>query len=295
MKEGLSGQYLNGISLVVLGSASWSLTSIFIRLTEGPTWTIAFWRSFFQIVVLFVWLGWTLQGRFSCLFSPLRWPEVVSGVLVGGMLVLWVPAIRHTTVASALVLQGTAPIFAALFGWMILAERITKRTAIAIAGTVVGMLIMFGSDLVNGGIFGDALALTTAVFFGANVVLLRSTLGTGENVMRSILISGLIAGSPGVFTGEVLPVAMDDLFLCLLMGVTQTLGFILFNRGAQLIPAADTGLVIPVEAILGTLLAAIVVRELPAPVTLIGAAIVLGAVVVNIAGSILASGKRDRA
>jgi drug/metabolite transporter (DMT)-like permease len=284
-----SHTYLYGSVLVLLGSASWSITSVLIRLTEGGTWTITFWRSFFQITVLFCWLAWSMRRQLASLARPIHWSEILSGLLVGGMLVLWVPALRNTTVAGALVLQGTAPIFSALLGAIFLGEQIGRRTVAVIAAAIAGVAIMFGSDIIGGGVIGDLLALTTAVFFGANVVLLRSGAGTGCDFTRSILVSGLVAVAPGIVTASVTPIGAHDLVLCFFMGCTQTVGFILFNSGAKMIPAADTGLVIPMEAVLGSILTAIVIGEIPSSMAIVGAVLVLTAIVVNIVGSVAES------
>jgi drug/metabolite transporter (DMT)-like permease len=272
-------EYRRGIAMTVVGSASWGLTGVLIRLSEGPGWSIVFWRSVFQILAMLTLIGWTERKRFGDLAKRVSRTELASGLVMGCVLFIWVPTLRNTTVACALVLQGTAPIFAALAGWLALRERPTFRKSCAIGVAFLGMLVMFGSDLVAGGILGDSLALLTGMLLGINIVILRSTMRSPDPI-RSILISGGLAAVGALATGSLMIdtfplISSRDLFLCLMMGGAQTAGFVLFNKGARIIPVADTGLVVPAETIVGIVLALLVLGEVPPPATIFGSTIVL--------------------
>ena len=72
------------------------------------------------------------------------------------------------------------------------------------------------------------------------------------------------------------------------MGSLQLgLGLFLFMRGAPRLSAAQVGLLSLLEVILGPIWVWIALSELPSPLALTGAAIVLGAVAIHVAPGLL--------
>jgi drug/metabolite transporter (DMT)-like permease len=69
-----------------------------------------------------------------------------------------------------------------------------------------------------------------------------------------------------------------DLGLLALFGIQFGLGFVLFTRGAQLIPVAQTSLIGMLETVLGPLWVGLALGEHPGTPTLIGGAVILVAV-----------------
>jgi drug/metabolite transporter (DMT)-like permease len=77
----------------------------------------------------------------------------------------------------------------------------------------------------------------------------------------------------------------EDLALLAGLGITQIgLGLIFLTIGARLIPAAEVALITLLEIVLGPLWVWLALGEQPGATTLIGGAIVLGAVVIQAIG-----------
>jgi drug/metabolite transporter (DMT)-like permease len=82
-----------------------------------------------------------------------------------------------------------------------------------------------------------------------------------------------------------------NLALLALMGVGQIgLGLLFLVVGARLIPAVEVALITLLEIVLAPLWVWIAISETPAPTTLIGGAVIVGAVILQATGS--AAGER---
>jgi drug/metabolite transporter (DMT)-like permease len=80
-------------------------------------------------------------------------------------------------------------------------------------------------------------------------------------------------------------IGAEDLALLAGLGITQIgLGLIFLSIGARLIPAAEVALITLLEIVLGPLWVWLALGERPGTTTLVGGAIVLGAVVIQTIG-----------
>jgi drug/metabolite transporter (DMT)-like permease len=69
--------------------------------------------------------------------------------------------------------------------------------------------------------------------------------------------------------------------LLALFGLSHALGFLLFTAGARLIPAAETSVITMLEVVLGPLWVWLALGENPGAASLIGGALILGALLVR--------------
>ena len=93
-----------------------------------------------------------------------------------------------------------------------------------------------------------------------------------------VLLATAPLADPGSVTGR-------DLGLLVLLGVGQIgLGLVFLIMGARLIPAAEVALITLLEVVLAPLWVWISISEKPAATTLIGGAIVVGAVLLQATG-----------
>jgi len=75
-----------------------------------------------------------------------RWAAIIAGSVFGSYLALlfWLAGFKYTDASIASVLNETANIFIVLLAWVFLKESLTKRKALGIALTFIGVIIFLG-------------------------------------------------------------------------------------------------------------------------------------------------------
>jgi len=266
-----------GQGAVVLTALLWSTSGLFIKLLDWHPVIISSLRS---LVAFFFMLGVRL------LFPP-RWQEKSSpgplwagGILYALTMILFVMANKLTTSANAILLQYSAPVWAALLGWVFLGERPHWEHWAALVLVFGGLLLFFQGGIAGGSLLGDSIALLSGITFGANSVALRRMkqgnprdallLAQGINILFCIPFLFL---SPPVFH---VPAVLSLLF----MGIVQIgCASLLFAYGIKRIPAVQAMLTAVVEPLLNPLWVFLATGEKPQSNALLGGGIIIAAVV----------------
>jgi drug/metabolite transporter (DMT)-like permease len=102
-------------------------------------------------------------------------------------MILFVTANKLTSSANAILLQYSAPIWAALFGWVLAKEKPRTGHWIALGAVLVGLLLFFREGLAGGAFFGDCLATLAGISFGLYSVFMRMQ-GEG-NPAKALILS----------------------------------------------------------------------------------------------------------
>lgn len=279
-----------GVALMIGAGLAWSTGGLFVRsvsVTDG--WEIVFWRSLFMVPCLALALAAFNRGR---VIGPVRgvggagW---LAGALLAVQFFSFLLAVTRTTVAETLVIMSMSPFVAALFGWALLREPVRRRTWIAMAVGVSGIVIMFAGSLGTGAAVGNLIALGVPLAFSAQVVVLRRY-GAEIDMLPTVMIAGLISIVVALPLAWPLEASGRDIAVLALMGAFQlALGCALMTIAVRHLAAAEIGLFALLETILGPIWVWIGVGERPAELALVGAAVVVGALAVN-----AALGARDR-
>ena len=268
-----------------------SLGGPIIRLADDITeWPFLFYRSLGAAVMLLVWFR--ISGRpVLTLVRRAGLTGVVSGCCLAITFTGYVWGVMHSTVANALFLLSAAPLFAALLGWMVLRESISRSMWYAMSGVVVGVGIMIGEGLAEADLLGDLAALAAAFGFAGFSVGIRR--GRHTDMSPTILIgatitavlSALMAYAGG--TGLAAPV--PDMGLAAAYGMLVIgAGIFLFTLGSKNVPSAELVLLSLTEVVLAPVWVWLAFGEIPSLLTLAGGLVLLG----SIAGQ-AAAGMRD--
>ncbi|WP_040491860.1 DMT family transporter [Ilumatobacter nonamiensis] len=215
-------------------------------------------------------------------FSTVTRTTWLAGAVLACTSMLYILALSGTSAATTLFLLAAAPIFAALIGWIWLREPVARTTAIAIGITLVGVTITVGAGLEVGSASGLLFAGLIPVSVGTYSVLMRSAPSVDPVVPTLIAgsILGLGAGIVAVAQGEGLGVSLrDGTMACVSGGVALGFGLPCFNLGHRSVPAAKVPLLLMTEVVLAPLWVWIWPGEVPSVATLVGGAIILGAVI----------------
>lgn len=263
-------RYLQGLGLAFGAGLLWSLGGVLIKLVDWNPLAIAGMRSAIASLLL---------------LAVLRRPKLTwSPVQVGGALaytatvILFVAANKLTTAANAILLQYTAPIYAAILGARFLGERVTRGDWAAIVIVISGVMMFFMDHLTFGGLAGNLLALISGLTFAVVAVILRKQ--KDESALESVLMGNLVTaliGLPFMFHGA--PGGRSWLGLVLL-GVFQLgLSYWLYTKALKRISALEGTLITSIEPILNPVWVFLVLVEKPGPWAIIGGATVLMAVI----------------
>jgi drug/metabolite transporter (DMT)-like permease len=207
-----------------------------------------------------------------------------SGVIVAVALAIvssaFILALDHTTVAHVLLFQAIAPFLAALLAWLFMREAVGARTWAAMVAALTGVAIMVGGSLGAGDLRGDALCVVMSSGFALVIVITRRHLEISMTPATALgMAIAFVATAPFSNFGGV---SAGDFWLLAALGAGQMgLGLILFTAGARLIPAAQAGLITLLEVVLGPLWVWLIYRENPDTLTLLGGAVIVGAVLLH--------------
>ena len=272
-------------ALLVFGSAAtWSFGGAIARFLQvSDSWVTVFWRSVFASAFL---LGFMLYrdgpARTRQLFRAMGLPGLGVALCFATASTAFVVALSHTTVANVLLMQAGVPLIAALLGYVLFREAVSKATWAAIVGVIVGVGIMVSASL--GGTVspvGDGLALLIALVFAGATVITRRHADVG--MMPAVCLGTLIAAGVSATLVSRFAVSAADLGLLFLFGAANLgLGMALFVSGARLLPAALAALIGTAEPVLGPIWVWLIHGELPGVRTLLGGALVFAALVAHL-------------
>ena len=266
-----------GLILVSVSTLAWSTAGLFTRaITENLT-TVIVWRGTFGCLGLLAVLL-VLQGPAGLRgFLRLGTAGWIYAALSGTGMLCYITALRMTSIAHVAIIYAVVPFMTAGLAWAMLHERPSRDSAIASLAAISGAVIMVGLGS-DGTIFGDVLALVMTLGMALMVVIARKhpeipTLPAG---ITSAAISVVLCLPFGV---DLSP-GTDQLVLMAGFGlVNSSIGFSLFLLGSTMIKPIQTALIGALEAPIAPLWVWLMFDETPGPATLVGATIILTAVI----------------
>ena len=278
----LGAQQRRGRTFVALAAVAWSTAGILQReLSVGLGAQVA-GRALFAVLGLFAYVAVSERGAVLRSFRAIGGAGLAVAALIAVASASFIIALNHTSVANVLFMQAFAPVLAALFG-MLVGERVSRRTWLAIAVAIGGVALMVGGPgRPNALGFGLSILMTTS--FAATLVITRHRRDVSmapATCLSQLLV--LVCAVP--FAHGVGGVGGRDVVLLASLGIGQIgLGFVFFTIGGRLIPAAEVALITLLEVVLGPLWVWVFLSEQPGVGTLLGGVVVLGAVAIQATG-----------
>jgi len=269
-----------GRTYVTLAALAWSSAGVLQRGLTVDSSTQVAGRAFFALLTLLAYIAVIERGRRLRGFRAIGRDGLAIAVLLAVSSGCFIVALNHTTVANVLVLQALAPLIAAALGTIMLHEPVSRRTMAAIGLALVGVIVMVGAPG-HASAFGEGLAFLMSLSFAVAIVLTRR--GRSVSMAPATCLSqALLLVSFAPFSDPA-QVGGHDLSLLFMMGFGQIgLAFIFFTIGARLIPASEVALISLLEVVLGPVWVWVARSERPSTATLVGGAIVLFGVLLQI-------------
>ena len=260
------------IALLLLTALLWSTSGLFVKLLHWHPLSIFSARGIVASVVFLIWLR-RVRLRIT--------PSLVAGAAgYMGAQFLFILSTRLTTAANAIFLQYTAPIYVLIFGVWFLRERPRRIDWITMVVIFAGMLLFFGQDLTLDGLYGNLAAILGGVALAIMIVSTRAQ--KDSHPAQIFLIGSCLGGLIGLPSVLQETWSLADAAIIAYLGIFQTgLAAALYSIAIRHVPALESNLILMLEPVLNPLWVFLVIGESPAPLALVGGAIVLGAIAVR--------------
>jgi drug/metabolite transporter (DMT)-like permease len=270
-----------------------STSAILVRWSDAPNVIKALYRVTFTVAALAPLIDgedWASLGRIGRRDSLVA---VASGVALALHFVVWFESLDHTTVAASVTLVQAQPVFVAAGAWVLLGERVSRRGVLGIAIALAGMVgLSFGPGVLAaldptvgsagpaGAQYGNALALLGAVAVAAYYLAgrsLRRRLGVLPYVTVVYTACALVLLAVAVARGDTLfsyPPHEWALFAAMALG-PGVLGHTVVNWTLGHVESHVVSVSLLGEPVGSTLLAVVLLAEVPTAGTVLGGAVVL--------------------
>jgi drug/metabolite transporter (DMT)-like permease len=251
-----------------------------IKAVSLTNWQIACFRSGIAAIVV--------------LAAVRRLPRFTTATLVVGAayaatVVTFITANRLTTAANTVFFQGTAPLYLAILGPLLLQERLPRRDVPILFLIAAGMVLLF---LGQGGPtasapnrpLGNAVGVVSGLCWSLTLLGLRwlekrDPSAQGASAGNAAVVGNLVAFAACLpLSLPASDVSAGDIAGVLYLGVFQVgLAYVLLTRSISQVPAVEASLLLLVEPALSPVWAWLVHGETPGPWPFAGGLLILGA------------------
>jgi drug/metabolite transporter (DMT)-like permease len=270
--------HLKGLLMTIFAVVILSPDSVLIRLVEDASpdvdsWTVLFWRGLLYAVGVSLLVLIKYREKTVAEFKNIGKGGLLIGFFSGISTGTFVFAIVYTSIANALVIISTGPIMIAIVAWFLLREKSSIITWASMIIVFIGIYIVMSGSIGGESLVGDFFALITAVMMGFTFTLTRKY--KDINMVPVNAIGGLIAALIAFVMAHKITVPTEVIGYIIAMGSILSISFSLITIAPRYMPAAEVGMIMPLETVLGSLIAWYVINEVPSINALIGGTIVI--------------------
>ncbi|GAB3422861.1 DMT family transporter [Haloparvum alkalitolerans] len=283
--------------MVGVGAAVLAISTgaILVRLSEAPSSVAAFYRVLFTTLPLLPVALWRYREDFRRLTPRDLGFAVLSGVALAIHFAAWFESLSWTSVAASVTIVQAQPVFVAAGAWLFLQETVTRRMTVGIAVAVCGVVVMSLGDFLGGvlvgaaPLYGNALALLGAVTAAGYVLAGRSLRARVSLVpyvvvvyaVCSVALLGVVLAGGHSLTGY----PMDEwaIFAGLALG-PGLFGHTVINWALGHLESSVVSVSMLGEPVGATLLALVILAEVPTGYTVAGGTVVLVGILLTAQG-----------
>lgn len=269
-----------GLLLLLGASLAWSTSGLFARAIPHDTPTVILWRGWAGAAGLLV-LLLVMQGRAGLAdFTRLGQAGWAYALFSGLGMLLFVGALKATSIAHVAIIYATLPFVAAGLGWLLLRERPGGAAILAALVALAGSAVMVGLGT-DGAVTGDLMALGMVLAMAAIILIARA------RPQMPALAAGIVSAvwAPAICLPFASLEGVTGWTVTLMFGfglLNSTLGFALFVFGARRVTPVETALMGALEVPITPLWVWLAFGEAPSGPTILGGAMVLAAVLGHI-------------
>jgi len=271
--------------VLALGVFTVSWAAIFIRIAAAPALVMGASRLALASLILTPLALWKDGAE----LLHLSWQDlrlaIGAGVFLGLHFATWISSLAYTSVASSVVLVTTTPLFVGLAVRFLLKEYVPSRMFVGIAlATLGGAVIGWGDFRASGlALWGDFLAIVGAIMASTYFLIgrdLRRRVSLLAYVTPTYWVAALVLSIAVLVGGQDLlgyPTRTYWMFLLLAVG-PQLIGHSSLNWALRYLSPTFVTAAILGEPVGSTVLAYLVLREIPSALEILGGTVILAGI-----------------
>lgn len=285
---------------LIIATISVSFAAIFIKFSGAPSIIIAFYRKAFATILLLPFLFIYGREALSKISRREAFEIVAAGVALAFHFWFWIESLKHVSVANSVLLVTSHPLLVGILSMRLFGERMGflqwAGTGIALSGIA---MITAGDWKAGVGqeLIGDVLALLGMVAFAVYLLAgrhLRQRVPTLVYVVSVYGVSALVLLLIAVvMSTPLIGYPAQDWVIFLALAVVCTIGgHSLYNYSLAYVPASLVSVTLLGEPVLSSLLAWLLLSEVPSWFVLPGGILVLTGIYWASVGMRKAAGSR---
>ncbi len=270
-----------GVSYTFFAVVLWSIIGIFVRwIPEVNSGMIVAYRFLFASIVLLIY-GIVTKKSQDIKIKLKDIPYLlVPAILLSFTIYTYTIGLKTTTIANTVFLQQMAPLYVLVVSALLLKEKASKKTAIAVLIGIAGGFIIFYYDIssmnTTSNFYGNVMSTFSGFGWALYTISIRA-LGKKYDGLTTTLwmfIFATIIMSPFFIGSEILtPFSITMLFL---LGFLCSAGaFLLYSIALKHISATKASVMVLSEGVLAGILAYLILKETVTQGTIIGGALIL--------------------
>lgn len=274
----------NLINLILLGGvAAISTSAVLIRLAEAQPTVIAFYRLLLATLMLAPWAF--RQSRQVKLTKSDFLTALAGGTFLALHFLFWMTSLEQTSVASSVVLVTTQPLWVFLLSVFFLQEKPTRAMWVGLALALAGSMVVVFTQAEGGQsrLVGNLLAVAGAIMMACYFLVGRRL----RCKLPLALYSALVYGSSSIVLAlfilvrGIVPWGYQPttwLIFASLAFIPTILGHNSLNWALKYLPATMVSVVILGEPLGASILAALILQEIPAALEVLGSLLTLSGI-----------------
>ena len=263
-----------------------------IRLADGDQWSIILLRSGATLLVTgLIWLAWRAMTDRVPPLIPGRAGLAVAA-LYGASTLTFVTAVHNTSTANLVFILAFNMAFAAILSWLFLGQRPRPGTLATIAAMMLGILIIVGDSVGTGNLFGDFMALCSALMIAGAITITRAS---GRDMGFAALVAVAAPFLLAAFMLRETGLQVEAPWWVILNGaIVMPISFFCLATGPKYISGPEVAMFYLLETVLAPVWVWLIFTEVPTTQSLIGGAILVVALILHSLWQ-LREGRRRRA
>lgn len=273
-----NGDYLLGVTLILVSAITFSTAGLFTKGVEASAWEVIFWRGIFAALFTILWVN--KNDSFRPNFLDMGYSGLFVAIIGAMGTAAFIQSFKFTSIANVSLIYATSPLVAAALAWILISEKSSKTTLMGCCVALIGVIIIVSGSLGQLHVQGDLLALVMTVVMATIMVTYRkypNTPSAGPAALSSILLLPVC-----MFFASPLQTSFHEILILGAFGLLFAIASITLVEGAKRVPSGQTALLSSLETPLAPVFAFFLFSEVPGLATLVGGSLICVAVVASI-------------